>query len=228
MKNKSLIYGVGINDADYVVSTADSTTVNGKRKFYNFRRCPYYTVWLEMLRRGHSDKEKSRHGSYKDVTVCKEWHLFSNFKAWMEQQDWEGKQLDKDILIRGNRVYSPEACCFVPSQINCCLLDSKGSRGEYPLGVCLITGAENRVNRYKSEGAILQGKRNRVHIGVFPTPQKAHRAWQLAKAEYLEKVVELWYSGDYGTFLPNIADALIYRAWQLRLDAMNGVETVII
>lgn len=78
---KTLIAGIGVND--------ETGTV---------RDCMFYRTWRGMIKRGYSDVFKDKNKSYKDVTVCKEWHLFSNFKKWMEQQDWEGKELDKDIL----------------------------------------------------------------------------------------------------------------------------------
>lgn len=47
-------------------------------------------------------------------SVCEEWLTFSNFKRWMEQQDYEGKALDKDLLVSQNKTYSSETCVFVP------------------------------------------------------------------------------------------------------------------
>ena len=128
MKKKSkLVYGVGINDADYFVTKNE----NGKIVWM----CPYYQTWTSMLKRAYSDKCKQRQPTYQGVTVCEEWHSFMRFRAWMETQDWEGKQLDKDILVQGNKVYSPNTCVFVDGVVNSFLLDCAASRGEWPLGV---------------------------------------------------------------------------------------------
>ena len=100
-KKRKLIQGVGINDADYKISD-----------------CPYYSVWVDMIRRACDDQYKTKMPTYKDVTVCEEWKRFSIFKKWMEKQDWQGKTLDKDLLKPGNKVYSPDACCFLTDNAN--------------------------------------------------------------------------------------------------------------
>ena len=75
-KNKK-IAGVGINDADYKISTTDA---NGKTKL-----CPYYMVWSSMLRRCYSPASLIKDPTYKGCSVIEDWHTFSNFKSWMEQ-----------------------------------------------------------------------------------------------------------------------------------------------
>lgn len=121
-----IVYGVGKNDADYSVVRK----IGGKRVW-----CPFYKTWLHMMERAYSTNFKAKRLTYKDVSVCEEWLTFSNFKAWMEQQDWEGKELDKDILVVGNKVYSPDACCFVTRVVNMFVVESKASRGIWPIGV---------------------------------------------------------------------------------------------
>ena len=75
--------------------------------------------------------------TYKGCSVSEEWLRFSNFKRWMEKQDWDGKQLDKDILFEGNKVYSAETCVFVTSVVNSFTSDSGAKRGEWLIGVSL-------------------------------------------------------------------------------------------
>lgn len=116
-----------VNDADYVVKP----TVNGKRQ-----HCPFYVAWQAMKRRCCADEYKVKNPTYGSVTCCKEWLYFSNFKTWMEQQPWEGMDLDKDILVKGNLVYSPETCRFVPHAINSVFRDT--TQGEFPIGVHLL------------------------------------------------------------------------------------------
>ena len=77
--------------------------------------CPYYMKWHGMLQRCHSVAyiKKKKNPTYKDCWACDEWLLFSNFKAWMRAQEWEGKHIDKDLLITGNKKkYSPETSYF--------------------------------------------------------------------------------------------------------------------
>lgn len=75
-------------------------------------------TWRGMLRRGYSEECKTKHKTYRECVVCQEWHLFSTFKEWFDKHYVEGWHLDKDILVKENKVYSPETCCFVPSEIN--------------------------------------------------------------------------------------------------------------
>lgn len=109
MKQKKLIYGVGINDAGYaVMKREEAGYVDGKRKRKLVWACPYFRAWSSMLSRCYSTKWHERYPTYKGCTVSKEWHTFSNFRAWMVTQDWEGKSLDKDLLIEGNKIYSAD------------------------------------------------------------------------------------------------------------------------
>lgn len=103
-----IVFGVGINDVGRV-----SNNKNGA----NYR-CPFYARWHSMITRCYSEKFQYKNPSYIGCSVCDEWLTFSNFKRWMEQQDWHGKDLDKDILVKGNRVYSPETCMFVDRKTN--------------------------------------------------------------------------------------------------------------
>ena len=113
-RTKSLINGVGINDA--TESITKSVFVNGKYKLV--WRCPYYEKWKSMLDRCYFQKGVTRHKAYVDCYVCDEWLTFSNFKSWMETQDWEGRVLDKDLLVYGNKIYSPKTCLFIDQRIN--------------------------------------------------------------------------------------------------------------
>lgn len=113
-KDKSLVYGVGINDADYMVTRYKN--INKKKQ--TIWRCPVYKAWVNMLRRCYSSSLKKMYPTYKDASVCKEWHTFSNFREWMIAQDFQGKALDKDILFSGNKLYSPETCVFVSAKTN--------------------------------------------------------------------------------------------------------------
>lgn len=128
LKRKPL-YGVGINDADYVISMRD---ISGKLII-----CRYYRVWANMMERAYCEKFKSKKPTYKECYVCDEWFYFLRFKLWMKKQDYKGKELDKDILIQGNKVYSPDTCIFVHKSINL-LISFKGkSKKSLKTGVSL-------------------------------------------------------------------------------------------
>ena len=145
------LYGVGINDADYVVRP------NGKID-------AAYSRWSCMLFRCYSEKYHAKQPTYADCLVCDEWLIFSNFKRWFDENYVEGYQLDKDILFKGNKVYSPETCCFVPKEINCILEASNKSRGDTPVGVF------RRGNSFLSYSKV-NGKR--VYFGSYKTAEEA-------------------------------------------------------
>jgi hypothetical protein len=109
-RKESLVYGVGINDADYQVSTRDK---NGKEW-----RCPFYKTWKNMLARCYSPAFQRNQPLYKGCSVDERWHRFSHFKSWMLEQDWEDKQLDKDMRFEGNQVYGPDTCQFLSRRDN--------------------------------------------------------------------------------------------------------------
>lgn len=180
-----LVTGVGLNDADYNVTLYER--VNGKRKLVWI--CPFYRTWKNMLKRCYSDKWHEKHPTYIGCTVCEEWLTFSNFRNWMEQQDWENKQLDKDLLDVGNKEYSPSSCVFVPQIVNLFLTASGDARGEYPLGVAF----HKKVKRFNAQ-CNNPFTCKREHIGYFTDPDQAHLAWkerkhllacQLAESEHV-------------------------------------------
>lgn len=175
-KRKRLICGVGINDADYNVYISEM--VDGKQKAIWI--CPFYMKWRSMITRCYSQSSILRHPSYAECSSVPEWHRFSNFKAWMEQQDWEGKDLDKDILISGNKVYSPETCVFVDPRVNTFMLECSTTRGEYPIGVCLDKRVKRKPYRAFCNSVITK---KTEHLGRYSTPEEAHSAWLAFKLE---------------------------------------------
>lgn len=203
-KNRKLIYGVGINDADYYVSHRDE---KGKKI-----SCPFYARWKRMLTRCYSEKFHVTNPTYVGCSVTEEWHGFSEFKDWMEKQSWEGMALDKDILVPGNRVYSPSTCVFVPRQLNQIFADARAARGAHPLGV------SNRGNLY-----ITTIKRNNstVYLGCFSTAAEAHAAWQAAKIQFIKEVYAEWKNPE-----PRVGPAIDRIVAKLQDDLDNGRETI--
>ena len=166
--------GIGINDANYHVHKIGSTL------------CHYYDTWSGMLRRAYNDEYKKKYPTYEGVTVCEEWHSFMNFRSWMVEQDWNGKHLDKDILVKGNKIYSPDTCVFVDAVVNIFITDSAAARGEYPIGVswhkrdCVFQGYCNNPFTKKIE-----------HLGYFDCPNQAHLAWKTRKHELSCQLADL-------------------------------------
>jgi len=169
IQHRSSIYGIGINDADYIISFDD----NGKQQI-----CPYYSAWSSMIRRCYSANFLKTHGTYKDCTVVKEWLTFSKFKQWMESQEWEGYHLDKDIINPKNKLYSPDNCCFVSPSINMLLTNSAAKRGKYPQGVQFFKRLNKFVSAYSYNGKT-------KHIGVFNNQEDAEQSYKHFKRKYI-------------------------------------------
>lgn len=168
------IHGVGVNDSYTPVYWRE----DGKQI-----KCKYYQIWTGMLERGYSRTYKDKHPAYEDVTVCKEWHSFSTFRGWMEEQDWEGRELDKDLLQPGNKLYSPETCCFVSKAVNKFLIYTKRSDG-LPRGVTW-----REVNRkYVSSCSNLSGVP--TYLGIYASAQEAHLVWLKEKLRLAEILAE--------------------------------------
>lgn len=164
-----MVHGVGINDADYSVRPL----LDGKRV-----QCQAYTKWERMLFRCYGDKGILNRPTYDGCSVCDEWLIFSNFKAWMDKQDWYGKNLDKDIIIIGNKVYSPETCAFVDGKTNLFVTDRKAKRGESLIG----TSYRKSCGKYAANcGNPITGSNE--YLGIFNSEVEAHEAWRVRKNE---------------------------------------------
>lgn len=193
-KNK-LVYGVGINDADYRVVSRHSNIEDGS---ILVRKCPFYTRWVSMLARSYSPSLHLEHPTYAGCSVCDEWIYFSNFKSWMQSQDWQDKHLDKDLLIPGNKIYSPETCVFVESKVNNFLTESTSARGNYPIGVNLDKG----TGKFKAQCYnVVTSKKE--YLGLFNSPDDAHKAWLAFKLEQAKILAT-------GQQDKRVAEALIY------------------
>jgi len=195
-KNKiKKVFGIGVNDSPEPVVRKEK--VNGKWR--NAWVCPYYVVWCNMLSRCYYEPFLKRQPTYMGCSVCDEWIYFMTFKAWMMTQDFQDKQIDKDILSEGNKVYSPETCRFVDKEINYFLTDRGAARGEWPIG----------VDWYKASGEFRALCRNpftkkQENLGHFTCPEAAHEAWRERKHQHALRWADL--QDD-----PDIAEALRKR-----------------
>jgi len=162
LSKRKLVCGVGINDSDYMTWHKVDGVVY---------RCPYYKRWHSMIKRCYSKDLHDRAPTYKDCSVCDEWLSFMSFRGWMEKQDWKGKHLDKDLLVQGNRVYSPWSCVFVSCEVNNCITINKKNKGEYPAGVRKHTYCD----KYQAECRTGQKV---IYIGLFDTVTEAAAAYK--------------------------------------------------
>lgn len=186
------VYGVGVNDVDYNICNKLEGWV-----------CPYYKVWVGVLARCYGERTKTLQPTYRDCTMCDEWKYLSKFKEWMQTQDWQGKQLDKDILVEGNKVYSPDTCVFVYGVVNNFVTDSAKSRGDYMIGV-------HRELRYKKKQykARISNPftKKEEFLGIYATELEAHLAWKRRKYELACMLADSEYVTD-----DRVGDALKRR-----------------
>ena len=190
-KRKSLVFGVGVNDYDGKLS------INGK--FISS-----YSHWIAMLCRCYNTLYKKKIPTYDGCCVCDEWLSFSNFKRWFDEHYVEGYHLDKDILVQGNKVYSPETCCFVPKYINT-FLTSRGKK----------INSEKKGVRATISGkfeARLRVNKKDVFIGRYNSEQEAFCAYKLAKKRRIDEVATEAYAK--GEITKEVRDAL-YR-WKIK------------
>lgn len=174
-----LVFGVGINDADYITNKA--TRVNGR--LVKEWQCPIHQTWSSILRRCYSLYLHKRLPTYVGCEIHPDWVSFMGFRDWMLSQDWEGKHLDKDLIFRGNKLYGPDTCVFLSQSLNNFTTARAGCRGKYLIGVC------------KTRSAFLAQCRNPFtrrgeRLGKFPTEMEAHLAWQAKKHEHALKLAE--------------------------------------
>jgi len=171
-KRNKLVHGWGVNDADYAVYT----------KLPNNRSslCPYYSAWGTMLKRVFDTKLHAQYPTYIGTSVCDEWKYFMNFRSWMMAQDWRDKHLDKDIIVPGNKHYSPETCAFVDGRINNLLTNSAARRGKYPIGVY------NKKDKKYCAQMTMNGKTR--NLGYFDTPEEASLAYRKEKSRYVRHI----------------------------------------
>lgn len=165
---RKLLFGVGKNDATYFTQ-------------YKGLKCPFYTAWTNMLNRCYNSKYQKDKPTYKNCVVTRKWLTFSEFKNWMETQDWKGKCLDKDVLNPGNHIYSPDYCIFASIHVNSLLTDHRGARGDYPQGVC-FNRSKNKLEAWLS----IDGKQ--IHLGSFQSVEMASSAYNNAKAEEIRRI----------------------------------------
>ena len=152
-----------------------------------------YTVWYSMLQRCHNSKIHKQKPTYSGCAISDNFKSLTYFLDWAKQQvghnsrDGEGRKfnLDKDILIKGNKVYSEDTCCFVPREINVLFVSSRATRGANPVGVYYDKVRENYQAYVRVNG-------KRKHLGRFATPEEAFQAYKKAKEAHIKDVSNKW------------------------------------
>jgi len=156
----------------------------------NSKDTPEYKTWLAMMGRCYNLHTHSKNPTYIDCTVCEEWHNFQNFAKWYEDNYYEIEGelmcLDKDILIKGNRIYSPDNCVFVPKNINLLFTKSNIVRGDYPIGVDFVKTS----NKYRAR--CLDGFGKSIYLGLYLNPFDAFIAYKKHKEKTIKSIAKLY------------------------------------
>ena len=172
------VYGVGILGTKY------PSRVNGVLT-------KEYVLWREMLRRCYSDALKKRCPTYEGCEVSDNFKSYEYFYGWchsqigFSNQDWH---LDKDLLTKGNKVYSENSCVFLPQEINSLLIKCTASRGEHLIGVHWC----NTKKAFVAQVGKSKGKQE--HLGCFKTEIEAFKAYKQAKESFVKEQANKWKS----------------------------------
>ena len=167
------VEGVGINDLE--LTNIPTQTRN-----------PYYYMWVNMLRRSHNVYNKYE---YDGASCDKNWLYFSKFIEDISNIEnhikgvEDGWELDKDILVKGNKHYSKETCCFVPKEINSLLISAKLRRGKFPVGV-----GYNKRDKLFTSTISIEGKRK--SLGCYKDEISAFQAYKLAKEQHIKYIAD--------------------------------------
>ncbi len=174
------VYGVGI------VGTKYPTMING-------RKTKEYVLWCHMLERCYSDVYKKKKPTYEGCEVSNNFKSYEYFYDWCHIQvgfnnNGNGNpfQLDKDLLIKGNKIYSESTCVFIPSEINSLLINCTASRGKHLIGVYWSKTANAFVSR------VSRNKGGSEHLGYFKTEIEAFKAYKKAKESFIKEQAEKW------------------------------------
>jgi hypothetical protein len=173
----------------------------------NNKKTKEYQTWHGMLVRCFDEKFKEKCPSYKDVTCCKEWLLFENFYEWLHSQEnfekWlngEKWNVDKDILVKGNRIYMSERCCLVPCNVNNLFVKKNKNRGNLPIGVT------KRNNRFFAQCSNFSGE-GHEGLGYHIDSIDAFMTYKNRKEEIIKQVAQEEY--EKGNITKNCYEAMM-------------------
>ena len=206
------VYGHGY----YGVDKEDNVPKIGELKDGKWCSTWEYNKWMNMLKRCFDNKYKEKHPTYKDTACCERWLCFSYFLEDLEilkqEYNWnvdEKLQLDKDILHKGNKIYSLENCVLVPSWINLLFIKNNVIRGHYPIGVSY----HKRDRKYEAQCRI-NGKLK--SLGYYNTIEEAFNVYKIAKEQEIKRIAEECVSKGYITQESKLYNAMIN--YQVEID----------
>jgi hypothetical protein len=170
---KDLVYGVGFNGRKYPAKVKGKITQE-------------YLLWHNLLSRCYNPKYKIRQPTYLGCSISENFKNYSYFYDWCQNQVGFGREsfhLDKDLIFKGNKLYSEETCLFLPRELNNLLTSSKAARGSLPVGVSAHKG------KFQAECCT---HKIFPYIGLFNTPELAFQAYKEVKEAFIKAQAEKW------------------------------------
>lgn len=181
---------------------------DGNNNYKINKKLPSYNTWHAMMTRCYSESLHKAEPRYKDCTVCDEWHNLYEFNKWYLNNHYtvpnQRMELDKDIIHRGNKIYNPENCVFVPHLINSLILNATTIRGEFPVGVYY----DKYPKRYV---ASMNYRGKNIKIKYCETPVEAFIWYKWFKEEYIKEVAD-----EYKEFIPVRLYNALYN-WSVKI-----------
>ena len=148
-----------------------------------------HKLWNSMLCRCYDEKLHAYRPTYEKCSVSDNFKYLPYFEEWCHQQigfDQVGWQLDKDILIKGNVLYSEHTCTFIPQEINKLFTMRESKRGDYPLGVHKVVSVKEQYQAQFWKDSKLQ------YLGQFDTPEQSFLAYKQQKELRVKEVANKW------------------------------------
>lgn len=174
-------YGIG-----YLGEGSFIRTINGKMTID-------YSTWHEMIKRCYSNNYIKKFPTYTECSVDENWHNYQMFAKWFQENYYEikGEQmhLDKDILHKGNKIYSSRTCIFVPEGINELFTKNNINRGKYPIGVI------KRKDTGRFEAHCNNGNKKQIYLGCFNTQEQAFQAYKKCKEKIIKQKADEYKDG---------------------------------
>ena len=155
-----------------------------------------YKLWYNIIKRccDINEKQRSKSITYKDIVCCDEWlyyenfyewlHSQPNFNKWIKEDKWD---IDKDVLVKGNKIYSPITCCLMPNNVNLLFINRTNHRGKLPIGV-------HKNNNKFSASCMNPFTKRRIHIGTYDTIDEAFLAYKQYKENIIKQVAHIEYN----------------------------------
>ena len=160
----------------------------GKYKaFENGKLTDKYEIWHGMVERCYDPKLHEKYSTYKDCEVEDKWLNFQNMCKWIDENYYEipGEKmcLDKDILCKGNKIYSRSTCIFVPHRINTLFVKRDNDRGKDPIGVDQLPSGNYQVRCKNGYG-------KRIYLGTYSTKEEAFQVYKQYKEKVIKEVID--------------------------------------